>query len=152
MGMMSQLIFRYGATCPSRKKYHQYVKFLLFSKNNKVALVTGSLSGIGLGIAHSLAAKGYNIILNGFASDEEIRKTTQDFNKRYPNVEAFFIYADLTKAADCKKIVDETLQKYGRVDVLVNNAGKNDDIKACNLSAALLTSQKLNGNKSFLST
>jgi 3-hydroxybutyrate dehydrogenase len=85
--------------------------------------VTGSLSGIGLGIAHSLAARGYNIILNGFASDEEIRKTTSDFQTKYPTTEPFYIFADLTKPADCKKIVDETLKKFGRVDVLVNNAG-----------------------------
>lgn len=51
----------------------------LLRKNNRVALVTGSLSGIGLGIAHSLAAKGYNVILNGFASDEEIKQTVKEF-------------------------------------------------------------------------
>lgn len=51
----------------------------LSRKNNRVALVTGSLSGIGLGIAHSLAAKGYNVILNGFASDEEIKQTVKEF-------------------------------------------------------------------------
>lgn len=85
--------------------------------------MTGSLSGIGLGIAHSLAARGYNIVLNGFASDEEIKNTEADFAKKYPSVEAKFIFADLTKPADCKKIVDETLKYFGRVDVLVNNAG-----------------------------
>lgn len=46
-----------------------------------------------------------------------------DFTKKYPKVEAFFIFADLTKPADCKKIVEETLKHFGRVDVLVNNAG-----------------------------
>lgn len=54
-------------------------RIALYRKNNRVALVTGSLSGIGLGIAHSLAAKGYNVILNGFASDEEIKQTVKDF-------------------------------------------------------------------------
>lgn len=90
---------------------------------NKVALVTGSLSGIGLGIAHSLASRGYNVVLNGFASDEEIKATVGDFNKKYPNAEAKFIFADLTKPADCKNIVAETIKHFGRVDVLVNNAG-----------------------------
>ena len=64
------------------------------------------MSGIGLGIAHSLAARNYNIILNGFASDEEVKQTTREFKDKYPNVEAFYIFADLTKPADCKKIVD----------------------------------------------
>jgi 3-hydroxybutyrate dehydrogenase len=51
-----------------------------------VALVTGSLSGIGLGIAHSLAAKGFNIVLNGFASEEYIKGTEADFAKKYPSI------------------------------------------------------------------
>lgn len=89
--------------------------------------MTGSLSGIGLGIAHSLAARGYNVVLNGFAPEEEIKATVADFAKKYPTVEAKFIFADLTKAADCKKIVEETLAYFGRVDVLVNNAGKQED-------------------------
>ena len=70
-----------------------------------------------------MAAKGYNIILNGFASDEEIKKTTQDFQTKYPSIEPYYIFADLTKPDHCKKIVDETFKKFGRVDVLVNNAG-----------------------------
>ena len=88
-------------TVPRRK-----VTLYLFRNNNKVALVTGSLSGIGLGIAHSLAAKGYNIILNGFASDEEIKKTVKEFETKYPNTEPVYIFADLTKPNDCKKIVE----------------------------------------------
>ena len=78
----------------------------LLRKGNKVALVTGSLSGIGRGIAHSLASRGYNIILNGFASDEEIKKTVNDFKTKYPTTEPFYVFADLTKPADCKKIVE----------------------------------------------
>ena len=70
-----------------------------------------------------MAQRGYNVILNGFASDEEIKQTIADFNKKYPTIEAKFIFADLTKAADCKKIVDETVKHFGRVDVVVNNAG-----------------------------
>jgi 3-hydroxybutyrate dehydrogenase len=95
----------------------------IFRSTNKVALVTGSLSGIGLGIAHSLAARGYNVVLNGFAPEEEIKNTVSSFTKKYPSVEAKFIFADLTKPQDCKNIVDETLKHFGRIDVLVNNAG-----------------------------
>lgn len=117
-------------------------------------MITGSLSGIGLGIAHSLAAQGYNIILNGFASDEEIKKTTKEFQTKYPNTEPVYIFADLTKREDCKKIVDETLQKFGRIDVLVNNAGmqhidecvnfpdaKWEQVISLNLSAAFYLSK-----------
>jgi 3-hydroxybutyrate dehydrogenase len=42
---------------------------------------------------------------------------------KYDNIEAYYIFADLTKSADCKNIVSKTLQKFGRVDVVVNNAG-----------------------------
>jgi len=62
-------------------------------------------------------------VLNGFASDAEIKATVADFTKKYPSIEAKFIFADLTKAQDCKKIVEEALKHFGRVDVLVNNAG-----------------------------
>lgn len=70
-----------------------------------------------------MAARGYNVILNGFASDDEIKKTVSEFEAKYPTTQPVFIYADLTKPADCKKIVEETLKKFGRIDVLVNNAG-----------------------------
>jgi len=53
---------------------------------NKVAIVTGSLSGIGLGIAHSLAKRGFNIILNGLANQAEIDKVKDDFKTKYPKI------------------------------------------------------------------
>jgi 3-hydroxybutyrate dehydrogenase len=53
---------------------------------NRVAIVTGSLSGIGLGIAHSLAKKGFNIILNGLANQAEIDKVAADFKSKYPKI------------------------------------------------------------------
>ena len=89
----------------------------------RVAIVTGSLSGIGLGIAHSLAKRGYNIILNGLSHQADIDKTVADFKSKYPDIEAKYIYADLTKPVDCKNIVDQTVSHFGRVDVVVNNAG-----------------------------
>ena len=116
-------MYRYGTIGESQYNSCLQVSAFLCRTNNRVALITGSLSGIGLGIAHSLAVKGYNIILNGFASDEEIKKTTKVFQTKYPDIEPFYIFADLTKRDDCKKIVDETLKKFGRIDVLINNAG-----------------------------
>jgi len=107
-----------------------------------------------LGIAHSLAKRGYDIVLNGFASEEEIKKISESFKKAYPNVEAFYIYADLTKPADCKSIVEQTIKHFGRIDVLVNNAGmqhidecinfpeaKWEQVIALNLSSAFYLSK-----------
>ena len=95
----------------------------LIASDKKVAIVTGWLSGIGLGIAHSLAKRGYHIILNGLANQPEIDRISEIFKKSYPDVKAHYIYADLTKPIDCKNLVDQTIAHFGRVDVVVNNAG-----------------------------
>lgn len=81
------------------------------------------MSGIGLGIANSLAKRGYNIVLNGLTSQTELDKVNAHFKKTHPSIEAFYIYADLTKPIDCKLLVEQTVKHFGRVDVLVNNAG-----------------------------
>lgn len=52
----------------------------------RVAIVTGSLSGIGLGIAHSLAKRGFHIVLNGLSHQADIDKTVADFKTKYPDV------------------------------------------------------------------
>lgn len=80
---------------------------MIFSKflAGKTAVVTGSLSGIGLGIAKQLAAAGANIVLNGFASEEEIKKVEASIAAN--GVKAKFIYADLTKPADSKNIIEQ---------------------------------------------
>lgn len=98
---------------------------LLCSRStNKVAIVTGSLSGIGLGIANALAKRNYNIVLNGLTTQEDLAKVEKHFKDTYPNIKAHYIYADLTRPLDCKNLVRKTVEVFGRVDVLVNNAGK----------------------------
>jgi 3-hydroxybutyrate dehydrogenase len=87
----------------------------------KTALVTGSLSGIGLGIARSLSAAGANIVLNGFAPDAEIQKLEKELTTA--NTAAKFIFADLTKPADTRQLVEKSIAHFGAVDILVNNAG-----------------------------
>jgi 3-hydroxybutyrate dehydrogenase len=87
----------------------------------KTAVVTGSLSGIGLGIAKQLSAAGANIVLNGFAPQEEINKIQSQIARN--NVKANFIYADLTKPTDAKNLIDQATKEFGAVDILVNNAG-----------------------------
>jgi 3-hydroxybutyrate dehydrogenase len=87
----------------------------------KTAVVTGSLSGIGLGIAKQLSAAGANIVLNGFASKEEINKIQSQISSN--NVKAKFIYADLTKPTDARNLIEQATKEFGAVDILVNNAG-----------------------------
>jgi 3-hydroxybutyrate dehydrogenase len=62
---------------------------------NKVALITGSTSGIGLGIAHAMAADGYHIILNGFGDAAEIEKTRAEVETKFA-VKCLFVGADVT--------------------------------------------------------
>jgi 3-hydroxybutyrate dehydrogenase len=88
----------------------------------KVSLVTGSTSGIGLGIARALAAAGSDIVLNGFGKPDEIAdvqaKIVADFKVRVS-----FSPADMSKPAAIRDMIEKTLQLSGRLDILVNNAG-----------------------------
>jgi 3-hydroxybutyrate dehydrogenase len=92
------------------------------SNNNKSAIVTGSTSGIGKGIAISLASAGYNIMLNGFGDEQEIK----DFRKELAatnKVEVLYSAADMSKPDQIKAMIDTTASTFGSVDVMVNNAG-----------------------------
>jgi 3-hydroxybutyrate dehydrogenase len=119
----------------------------------KVSLVTGSTSGIGLGIARALAAAGSEIVLNGFGKPEEVAdvqaKIAADFKVR-----ATFSPADMSKPAAIREMIEKTLQTSGRLDILVNNAGiqhvaplqdfppeKWDAILAIDLSSAFHTTR-----------
>jgi 3-hydroxybutyrate dehydrogenase len=89
---------------------------------NKVAIVTGSTSGIGLGIAQSLAKQGCSIVLNGLIDAQEAQKLKATFEDEF-KVKVHLSFADMTKPEEIKQMVDETITLFGRVDVLVNNAG-----------------------------
>ena len=84
--------------------------------NGKVALVTGSTSGIGLGIARALAAEGARIMLNGFGDAAEIDRVRAELKARYHA-------ADMAKPAEVRRLVEETAAQLGSIDILVNNAG-----------------------------
>ncbi|MGZ3253386.1 MAG: 3-hydroxybutyrate dehydrogenase [Burkholderiaceae bacterium] len=88
----------------------------------KTALVTGSTSGIGLGIAKTLAAQGANIIFNGFGDLKEIEDLQKAVAKEY-GVQTFYHNADMSKAAEIEAMMQFASDKLGGVDVLVNNAG-----------------------------
>jgi 3-hydroxybutyrate dehydrogenase len=119
--------------------------------SNKTAIVTGSTSGIGLGIAHALAGAGYNIVFNGFGDKEEITKLVQETATKY-GVKTDYSAADMSKPDQIGAMVTDAEKKFGSVDVLVNNAGiqhtapveefpteKWDAILAINLSSAFHT-------------
>lgn len=88
----------------------------------KTAIVTGSTSGIGLGIARSLAQAGMNVVLNGLGAPDEI-ETVRAGLPVAPGMEAIYHPADMRKADEIRAMVDRTRSVFGSVDVLVNNAG-----------------------------
>ncbi|HEY5900753.1 MAG TPA: 3-hydroxybutyrate dehydrogenase [Burkholderiales bacterium] len=121
--------------------------------NGKTALVTGSTSGIGLGIATRLAAEGANIVLNGFGDAVEIEALRKDLAAKN-RVEVVYDGADMTKPDAIAAMMKKAIDRFGAVDVLVNNAGvqhvapvdefpvdKWDLIIALNLSSAFHTTR-----------
>jgi 3-hydroxybutyrate dehydrogenase len=86
------------------------------------AIVTGSTSGIGLGIARAFAAAGMRVMLNGFGDAREIERTRAGLSDEF-DVEVVYSAADMTTAADIARMVEEARAAFGAVDVLVNNAG-----------------------------
>jgi 3-hydroxybutyrate dehydrogenase len=88
----------------------------------KNAVVTGSTSGIGLGIARELAKAGANVVINGFGETAAIEKERAGIEKEF-GVKAAYSGADMSKPDQIAAMVNEAEQKFGAVDILVNNAG-----------------------------
>jgi len=115
---------------------------------DKVAIITGSTSGIGLGIARELAKLGANLVLNGLGDPGEIEAIRSGIERDH-GVRAVYDGADMSKADAVRGLIATTVKKFGRLDILVNNAGiqftapvdefpiaKWDAILGINLSAA----------------
>jgi 3-hydroxybutyrate dehydrogenase len=88
----------------------------------RVALVTGSTSGIGLAIADALAGSGCNVVINSFTDRPEDHELARDIARKN-GVEAIYVRADMAKGEDCRALVASAAARFGSVDILVNNAG-----------------------------
>jgi 3-hydroxybutyrate dehydrogenase len=121
--------------------------------SGKTALVTGSTSGIGLGIARSLAAQGANIVFNGFGDSQQIEALHTGIAQEFA-VRTAYHNADMSKPAEIEAMMKYAEGQFGGVDVLVNNAGiqhvanvedfpveRWDAIIAINLSSAFHTTR-----------
>ena len=119
----------------------------------KNAIITGSTSGIGIGIAEALARAGMNIMLNGFGDADEIEATRAGLESQH-GVTVGHHGADMSKPEEIADLVSSTAAEFGTVDVVVNNAGiqnvapieefpveKWDAILAINLSSAFHTTR-----------
>lgn len=89
--------------------------------NKKVALVTGGSRGIGLGIAQALAAEGYALAINGVRAEDRVTETLEDL--RSTGAEVIYVQGDIGQKADRERMVKEIWDRFGRLNVLVNNAG-----------------------------
>ncbi len=87
----------------------------------KVALVTGSARGIGRAIAIELAKRGANVVIN-YAHSEEEAKKTEEACRQY-GVETLVVKADVSRREEVRAMVEKIIERFGRIDVLVNNAG-----------------------------
>ena len=120
----------------------------------KVAVVTGSTSGIGLGIARAFASVGASVVVNGLAEQREIDFVCQELDGLCPASRVVYNGANLMRPEEASGLVEETIEQFGGIDILVNNAGiqhvspietfssaKYQAIIALNLSAAWYTSR-----------
>jgi 3-hydroxybutyrate dehydrogenase len=119
--------------------------------DGKVAIVTGSTSGIGLGIARAFVSAGASVVINGFGKPEEINATVISLTDG-AGAKAVYSAADMTRPDEIASMVNLALETFGRLDILVNNAGiqyvspidefpveKWDAVLAINLSSAFHT-------------
>jgi ketoreductase RED2 len=101
-----------------------------------VALVTGSTSGIGAAVASRLAEEGMRVVLNSVSSVDAGRAAEAELIQRHGAGAAFYVQADVSADGEGQRLVAETVDRFGRLDVLVNNAGTTVVIPHGDLDAA----------------
>src|SRR5688500_7467159 len=89
----------------------------------KVAIVTGSTSGIGLGIGRALAHAGADVVINGLGEPMAIEQVCEELERGSPFSRVAYNGANLMDGDEARGLVDQTIADFGRVDILVNNAG-----------------------------
>ena len=92
---------------------------------NKVAFITGGTRGIGRQIAITFAENGYDVAISYRRENEDLEITKKEIEKN--NVKFLAVQGDVSKFEDCENFVKEIIEKFGRIDVLVNNAGITKD-------------------------
>ena len=94
-------------------------------EERKIALITGGSRGIGKEIALKFAEKGYNIVTNYVSEKTDVEALKSEFDKK--NVESLIVKADVSNSNEVENLVKEAIEKFGQIDVLVNNAGITKD-------------------------
>ena len=93
---------------------------------DKVAMITGATRGIGKQIALTLANEGYNIVLNYRTENDELKQLKNEIESK--KIKCLTVQGDVTNFEDCKQMIESAIEEFGKVDVLVNNAGITKDM------------------------
>ena len=93
---------------------------------DKVAMITGATRGIGKQIALTLANESYNIVLNYRTENDELKQLKNEIESK--NVKCLAVQGDVTNFEDCKQMIESAIKEFGKIDVLVNNAGITKDM------------------------
>lgn len=92
---------------------------------DKVALITGGASGLGEAISRRFASMGCNVIINYHLSESKAKKLKEELTKY--NVDVMLIKCDVSNEEDVKDMIHKAIKKFGKIDIVVNNAGISDD-------------------------
>ncbi len=106
------------------------------SQNHKTVLITGASGGLGAEIASSLIQSGMNIVINYFKRKKEAESLAKKLSK---NNSVLIVKGDVSKYDDAIKVVEKTIKEYGRIDVLINNAGIHIDKTVINMTPKIWT-------------
>ncbi len=95
---------------------------------NKVAFITGSTRGIGKQIAKNLAKEGFDVVINYMTEEDNYNEVIKEVENENQNIKCTAVKGDVTSFEDCENMIKEIIDTYGKIDVLVNNAGITKDM------------------------